>query len=260
MKTGFATLYFHRGYNWFVVEIFCVFHSCRRRPRRAFTLIELLVVISIISLLISMLMPSLSRARQQAKATVCLARLAEIMKVTTAYSNEYEFALPPLSYPALRPGQSPTTSRPTNVHGWAEALYRTTYGDTDFAFDKDYPVQRNTDNHYQLFMCVDAEPKAGSTGHYRPYELSWGRGSLDRVKAKMPLLMDGNPVVENADDLLRSDFPREHIAGLVGEAYIDERHYGGANFAFNDGHAERSTTLKETLAADWDMNPDTPNQ
>lgn len=226
--------------------------------RSAFTLIELLVVIGIISLLISMLMPSLGRARMQAKATVCLARLSELMKLTLAYGNDFEFALPPLAYPA-RPLTGSATG-PAARHGWAEALYRVSYGERDYAFDRDYPVQRNHDNRYRLFMCVDAEPQADSTGHYRPYELSWGRGSLDRVRARMPLLMDANPRVVNADDLLRSDIPREHLAGLEGEAYIDERHYGGANFSFNDGHAERSTKLKELLAEDWDLDPDTENR
>ncbi len=231
--------------------------SVRRRHsavRGSFTLIELLVVVGIISLLISILTPSLSRARQQAKATVCLTRLAEFMKALTAYSSDNHFQLPPMVYDV-----KPDTENSPR-HGWAEALYVYLYQDKDFADNEDFPVQRNRDGRYELWVCKEAVPMANSTGHYRVYELSWLKGSLDHIKAKMPLIMDGNPQVTDPNDLLISYIPKEHIAGLEGEAYIDERHYGGANYAYNDGHAERQTGLKEQLAEDWDLDPNTPNQ
>lgn len=238
-----------------------------RRPPQAFTLIELLVVIGIISLLISMLTPSLSRARQQAKSTVCLARLSEFMKGITAYASDYAFALPPMRWEERvatggsgSGGGTPGGSGVVVYRGWAEALYMSLYQDDDFPKDQNFPVQRNLDGRFELFVCKEAEPKIASSGHYRVYDPAWSRGSLDQVKARLPLIVDANPVVTNPDDLLRSDIPREHIAGLEGEAYIHEVHYGGANYAFNDGHAERSTRLKELLAEDWDLDPDTPNR
>jgi prepilin-type N-terminal cleavage/methylation domain-containing protein/prepilin-type processing-associated H-X9-DG protein len=221
--------------------------------RRCFTLIELLVVVGIISLLISILTPSLSRARQQAKATVCLTRLSEFMKGLTSYAGDCQFQLPPMTYKA-------EDKEDSKLHGWAEVLYTYLYQDRDYAWDMDFPVQRNHNGRYELWVCKEGVPLADSTGHYRVYEVSWLKGSLDKVKARLPLITDANPEVDDPNDLLLSCIPKEHIAGLEGEAYIDERHYGGANYAFNDGHAERSTNLKEQLAEDWDLDPNTPNE
>jgi len=56
--------------------------------RRAFTLIELLVVIAIIALLMSILMPALSRVKKQARSTACQALLKQWGVIWSMYCDE----------------------------------------------------------------------------------------------------------------------------------------------------------------------------
>ena len=58
--------------------------------RRAFTLIELLVVVAIIALLISILLPSLNKARAQARTTLCATRSGQMVRSMLFYGEDYD--------------------------------------------------------------------------------------------------------------------------------------------------------------------------
>ncbi|MBA4120119.1 MAG: hypothetical protein C0513_05395 [Isosphaera sp.] len=60
------------------------------RGSRAFTLIELLVVIAIITLLIGILLPALSRARELGRIAVCGNNMRSMAQAHIAYTNEYK--------------------------------------------------------------------------------------------------------------------------------------------------------------------------
>ena len=62
--------------------------------RRAFTLIELLVVITILSILLSLLMPGVVAARRQAWATNCCHNLKQLGEATVMYAINHQDHLP----------------------------------------------------------------------------------------------------------------------------------------------------------------------
>jgi len=67
------------------------------KRRRGFTLVELLVVIGIIALLISILLPALSRARDSAARIQCLSNIRQIAMAVVMYTNANKGVFPLLN-------------------------------------------------------------------------------------------------------------------------------------------------------------------
>jgi prepilin-type N-terminal cleavage/methylation domain-containing protein len=72
--------------------------------RKGFTLVELLVVIGIIAILVAILMPALSRARDQATRLQCMNNLRNIMQAITMYESENKDSLPYCNWGGTPPG------------------------------------------------------------------------------------------------------------------------------------------------------------
>jgi prepilin-type N-terminal cleavage/methylation domain-containing protein/prepilin-type processing-associated H-X9-DG protein len=68
-------------------------HGSRRR-RRAFTLIELLVVVAVVALLVSLLLPALTGARDASRATKCLSNLRSIGQSVVLYQRDWKDYFP----------------------------------------------------------------------------------------------------------------------------------------------------------------------
>ena len=79
-----------------------------RREKAGFTLIELLVVVAIIALLISILLPSLQRAREMAKRAVCASNMGQLGRASLLYSEENDGILPTPMHDPDKAGTSAT--------------------------------------------------------------------------------------------------------------------------------------------------------
>ncbi len=257
-------------------------------------MIELLVVISIIALLISILMPSLSRAREQAKGVTCLARLKEYGNGLAAYETLYGL-LPPAQWTPTDPeftnprsdGQNSTrlegSPRPI-VYGWTEILFAYVYMEQIRVLES-YPVQRNVDGRRweKYFICPSVGDDGISSGHYRVYLPSWSFGSYsldqngrwgestranplfsatrEKLRPKMPLIGDANDQSERGDglgddDCSYIDAGEANYAGSDGRRgnRFSDRHSGGTNYLFQDLHGAWDTRLRLDLARDYDLN------
>jgi len=91
--------------------------------KRGFTLIELLVVISIIALLVAILLPALTQARESARRVLCSAQLRQWGIAITVYVNEYDQVVPRTSryhttnpYPSLYPRTAALAAASGNDH------------------------------------------------------------------------------------------------------------------------------------------------
>ncbi len=105
------------------------------KKRKGFTLVELLVVIGIVALLISILLPALSRARRAATSVQCLSNLKQLYTATLFYANEWKNVLPRANTEFVI---NASTNPPTRIEKWHRQLtpYLTTTDNAYYDWNK----------------------------------------------------------------------------------------------------------------------------
>jgi prepilin-type N-terminal cleavage/methylation domain-containing protein/prepilin-type processing-associated H-X9-DG protein len=202
------------------------------RRGAGFTLIELLVVISIIALLISILLPALSGARQSAMMVKCLSNLRGAGSSNFMYAEQYEDYLP---FPDGNDG--------SGVGGyWTSRLIDNNYADI----------------HTLICPSFTPERARSSVADWVNQHLTYGRANMYNYNIHMrPAIEAWNPsqseiLVDSVREAAPSWVYTETGLGTQpiqwlyvlknrGSSYalkLHFRHLDNTNMLFMDGHAE----------------------
>jgi prepilin-type N-terminal cleavage/methylation domain-containing protein/prepilin-type processing-associated H-X9-DG protein len=216
------------------------------RRARAFTLIELLTVMAIMAALIAMSMPTLSRTREEAKRTVCMANQRGIGHAFYLYAMN---APDPGVFPMIAQTSTATSSNMQIFNSVDRTMEPSTTGIPSPTVDM-WAVVRVSYALPKQFICpstTDApDPMADSTVYYDfasaanlsyayQYQHSPNRRTIGMSSEPVfPVLADSNPYIKGG---IASPLISDRTGSGRGNS-LNHTNREGQNVLYQDGHVE----------------------
>ncbi|MCH2208544.1 MAG: prepilin-type N-terminal cleavage/methylation domain-containing protein [Lentisphaerales bacterium] len=200
-----------------------------------FTLMELLIVISIIGILASLLLPSLSKAREKSKTAVCLSNLKQSYFATNVFTLENKGKLPGPMWATMWPLYKKSSNRLASFIG----IYA------------GYDAPTSEEVTFELFVCPSYTTTMNGTQLNRTHMSStFGRNEYGEFYFGKPEEYDSSMLVQvedpseetcfsEIDDLLFTNFWSSSISPLPRHGFKGGS--GIRNQVFYDGHAITTT-------------------
>ncbi len=224
--------------------------ECRpRRPAVAgapaghgFTLIELLVVIAVIALLVTILMPTLERARELARVAICLSNLHHGAASVQLYAEDYDGVAPQ----GASSGRAPDGQY--SLDYWYTMYPPEKY---DLINDPDFHCPKITRPYYAMVMA-DSETQGEFSTHPHPdYTFNGIRLGDVPQPDNYAMLMDSALNVGGDQQLKLPPFkggkafqPSRWFNSGGQRQNVWMAHVDFANGAFADAHAESCTPIR----------------
>ena len=219
----------------------------------AVTLIELLVVIAVIAMLISILIPSISRARQHAKRTVCLSNQRQIAAAMYAYAGDFDDDLPIAQYLDLHGGAFVAWDTITEFGEPCNAKAGLIWefvdgGAVQQCPSYDGPSMTTGDPYTGYNYNTTYIGRGQGEGPYLGMTESPAKTTQIRTPSRTALVGDGG-YAAGANKFMRAPLDEGVAEGTVhagGQAY---RHMNRTNVVYVDGHGETTAKRYKTPGA-----------